>query len=169
MKDDGKRMGPVATSLRQFLGHNDAREVTKRNLLDWRDQLLGTLSAKTVSDIYLSAVRSLSQWAHEHERLPENPSAAVKQANPKKQRSREAGYTEAEAVKVLKLSRSYETKADEFGRVRETGESINAKRWVPPLCAFAVLACLNLPTCVKRTFGKRGIAGSCALPRMQEQ
>lgn len=79
MKDGGKRMEPVATSLRQFLGHNDARRVTKKNLLDWRDQLLATLSAKTVSDMYLSAVRSLFEWAHENERLPENPSAAVKQ------------------------------------------------------------------------------------------
>ncbi|MGA0539059.1 DUF6538 domain-containing protein [Neotabrizicola sp. VNH66] len=137
MKDGGKRMRPVAASLRKFLGHNDARKVTKKNLLDWRDQLLATLSAKTVSDMYLSAVRSLFQWAHENERLPENPAAVVKQAKPKKQRAREAGYTDAEAVKVLKLSRSYEPKADEYGRVRETSASVNAKRWVPLLCAFS--------------------------------
>jgi integrase len=137
MKDGGKRMRPVAASLRKFLGHNDARQVTKKNLLDWRDQLLASLSAKTVSDMYLSAVRSLFQWAHDNERLPENPAATVKQAKPKKQRSREAGYTDAEAVKVLTLSRSYEPKADEYGRVRETPASVNAKRWVPLLCAFS--------------------------------
>ena len=137
MKDGGKRMRPVAASLRQFLGHNDARQVTKKNLLDWRDQLLATLSAKTVSDMYLSAVRSLFQWAHENERLVENPAGMVKQAKPKKQRSREAGYTDAEAVKVLQVSRRYEPKADEFGRVRETSASVNAKRWVPLLCAFS--------------------------------
>lgn len=56
MKDGGKRMRPVAASLRKFLGHNDARQVTKKNLLDWRDQLLATLSARAVSDMYLSAV-----------------------------------------------------------------------------------------------------------------
>ncbi len=131
MKDGGKRMRPVAASLRKFLGHNDARNVTKKNLLDWRDQLLASLSAKTVSDMYLSAVRSLFEWAHENERLPENPASAVKQAKPKKQRAREAGYTDAEAVAVLKASRSYQPNADELGRIRETPASVNAKRWVP--------------------------------------
>lgn len=137
MKDGGKRMRPVAASLRKFLGHNDARKISKKNLLDWRDQLLATHSAKTVSDMYLSAVRSLFQWAHDNERLPHNPAAAVKQAKPKLQRAREAGYTDAEAVKVLKLSRSYQPNVDEFGRVRETVETVNAKRWVPLLCAFS--------------------------------
>lgn len=137
MKDGGKRMRPVEASLRKFLGHNDARKVTKKNLLDWRDQLLATLSAKTVSDMYLSAVRSLFQWAHDNERLPENPAAAVKQAKPKKQRAREAGYTDAEAIKILKLSRSYKPNSDQFGYVRETAVSVNAKRWVPLLCAFS--------------------------------
>lgn len=136
MKDGGKRMRPVAASLRKFLGHNDALQVTKKNLLDWRDQLLVSLSAKTVSDMYLSAVRSLFQWAHENERLPDNSAATVKQAKPKKQRAREAGYTDAEAVAVLKASRSYQPNADELGRIRETPASVNAKRWVPIICAF---------------------------------
>ncbi|HWL55470.1 MAG TPA: DUF6538 domain-containing protein [Paracoccus sp. (in: a-proteobacteria)] len=137
MKDGGKRMRPVIESLRKFLGHSDARKVTKKNLLDWRDELLTSLSAKTVSDMYLSAVRSLFKWAHDNERLPDNPAAAVKQPKPRKQRGREAGYTDAEAVKVLKASRSYQPKADQFGRIRETPESVNAKRWVPILCAFS--------------------------------
>lgn len=137
MKDGGKRMQPVRTSLRKFLGHNDARQITKKNLLDWRDQLLVTLSAKTVSDMYLSAVRSLFQWAHDNERLPENPAATVKQPKPKTQRARESGYTDAEAVAVLKRTRSYEPNADQYGRVRETPEAVNAKQWVPILCAFS--------------------------------
>ena len=79
MKDDGKRMRPVINSLRKFLGHNDATRVTKKNLLEWRDQLLSTLSPKTVSDIYLSTVRSLFKCAHDNDRLPENPATMVKQ------------------------------------------------------------------------------------------
>lgn len=137
MKDGGKRMRPVAASLRKFLGHNDARKVTKKNLLDWRDQLLSNHSAKTVSDMYLSAVRSLFKWAHDNEHLPENPAAVVKQPKPKKQRSREAGYTDAEAVRVLKASQSYQPSVDHLGRIRETPESVKAKRWVPLLCAFS--------------------------------
>lgn len=87
--------------------------------------------------MYLSAVRSLFQWAHDNERLPENPASVVKQDKPKKQRAREAGYSDAEAVAVLKASRSYQPNADEFGRVRETAEAVSAKRCVPLLCAFS--------------------------------
>ena len=136
MKDGGKRSRPVIESLRKHLRHNDARKVTKKDLLAWRDHLINDLSAKTVNDVYLSAVRSLFKWAHENEHLPENPAAAVKQPKPRRQRTREAGYTDAEAVTVLKASRFYEPKQDEYGRVRETPESVNAKRWVPLLCAF---------------------------------
>ncbi len=136
MKDGGKRMQPVIESLRKFLRHSDARKVTKKDLLEWRDHLLTTLSAKTVSDMYLSAVRSLFLWAYENERLPENVAATVKQPKPKLQRTREAGYTDDEALAVLRASRSYVPKQDEYGRVRETPESVSAKRWVPLICAF---------------------------------
>ncbi|WP_182912767.1 site-specific integrase [Paracoccus onubensis] len=137
MRDGGKRMRPVTKSLRKILGHNDARKITKKDVNEWRDQLLTTHSVKTVSDMYLSAVRSLLNWAHENDRLPSNPAAPVKQAKPRKQRARPAGYTDPEAVAVLKLSRSYESNADQFGRIRETLESVSAKRWVPILCAFS--------------------------------
>lgn len=136
MKDKGRRAHGVIEDLRKFLKHSDARKVTKKDLLEWRDHLLTRLAAKTVNDVYLSAVRSLFLWAHENERLPENVAGTVKQPKPKRQRTREAGYTDAEAVTVLKASRSYMPKEDEFGRVRETPESVSAKRWVPLICAF---------------------------------
>ncbi|MCT4332615.1 integrase [Paracoccus sp. YLB-12] len=137
MRDGGKRMQPVQESLRKHLGHNDAARVTKKDLLEWRDLLLVNLSAKTVSDMYLSAVRSLFKWAYENDRLPGNPASMVKQPKPKKQRARESGYTDAEAVEVLKVSRSYKPKADKFGRIRETAKTVAAKRWVPIICAFS--------------------------------
>ena len=136
MKDKGKRAHGVIEDLRKFLKHGDARKITKKDLLEWRDHLLTRLAAKTVNDVYLSAVRSLFLWAYENERLPENVAGTVKQPKPKRQRTREAGYTDAEAVAVLKASRTYQPKEDEFGRVRETPESVNAKRWVPLICAF---------------------------------
>lgn len=136
MKDRGKRIALVVKNLRKFLGHNDARRLTKKNILDWREHLLTTLAAKTVNDIYLSSVRSMLNWAVENERLTENVAATVKQPKKKKVYGRERGYTDAEAVFVLKASRSYEPKTDEYGRVRETAQSVAAKRWVPLLCAF---------------------------------
>ena len=60
----------------------------------------------------------------------------MKQPKPRKVYGRERGYTDAEAVQVLKASRSYQPKADEFGHVREKEKAANLKRWVPILCAF---------------------------------
>lgn len=137
MKDGGIRQRPVIENLRKFLGHNDARQITRRNLLDWRDELLKTLSAKTTNDIYLSTVRSMLKWAHDEERLPENIAATVRQPKPKKQRARDPGYSDSEALAILKASRAYEAKPDAFGVVREKEQSVAAKRWVPLLCAFA--------------------------------
>lgn len=77
------------------------------------------LEAKTVSDIYLSTVRSLFAWAHENERLPQNVAEKVRQPRPRKVNGREQGYTDAEAVAVLRASRSHVPKPNQFGYVRE--------------------------------------------------
>ncbi len=137
MRDKGQRLRPVAENLRKFLKHDDARRVTKKDLLAWRDHLMQELSAKTVNDIYLSGARSLFAWATENDRLPENVAASVKQPKPKKVYGRERGYTDPEAKKVLAASRSYQPKPDEFGRVRESDKMANMKRWVPIICAFS--------------------------------
>lgn len=136
MKDRGRRQAPVIESLRSFVKHNDARKITRKNLIAWRDHLIQTLSAKTVNDIYLATARSLFRWAHENELLPEDVAETVRQPKPRKVQSREKGFTDAEAIVVLKASRSYEPQADEFGRIRERPQSVAAKRWVPILCAF---------------------------------
>lgn len=158
MKDGGKRAAPVIDSLRKFLGHGDARRVTRKDVLAWRDHLIGErlLSPKTVSDIYLSTVRTLFAWAHENERLPSNPAEAVKQPKQKRQRTREKGYTNKEAIAVLKASRSYEPPADEFGRVRETESSVSAKRWVPILCAFTGARVSEITQLRKEDFRQEG-------------
>ncbi|MCE8523363.1 integrase [Ruegeria pomeroyi] len=136
MRDNGQRLRPVIESLRKFLKHDDARRVTKKDLLAWRDHLMKELSAKTVNDIYLSGVRSVFAWAFENDRLPENVAATVRQPKPKKVYGRERGYTDIEAKGVLKASRAYQPKADEFGYVRESEKGANVKRWVPIICAF---------------------------------
>ena len=137
MKDGGKRGKPVIESLRVHLGHDDASKITKKDLLAWRDKLLETLGAKTVSSIYLSAVRSLLEWAVDDDRLSENPAATVKQPRPKRRRSRDPGYSDKEATGILKTSRSYEPPISVYGHVHERQPTINAKRWAPILCAFS--------------------------------
>jgi hypothetical protein len=147
MKDGAKRQTPVIDNLCKFLRHDDALKVTKKNLLEWRDHLLKSYQAKTISDVYLSTTRTLFEWAVDNDHIPENPALNVKQPKPKKAFSRERGYTDEEAAKVLKAARSYQPHADENGYVRETPEFVTAKRWVPIICA-------------KKTFGKSVAFGS---------
>jgi len=118
------------------LKHDDATRIKKMDMLTWRGDLMKMLSAKTVNDIYLSAVKSVLVWAVENDRLIENVAASVKQPKPRKVYGRERGYTDPEAVTVLKASRIYEPHKDEFGRVREMPHLVAAKRWVPIICAF---------------------------------
>lgn len=138
MKDGGKRSRPVIDNLRKFLGHSDARRVTRKDLLEWRKHLMGPckLFGKTVDSIYLSLVRSLWSWAVDNEILPENVAATVRQARPKRQRTREAGYTDAEALAVLKATVHYQPKQDSNGRIHEAPKFTSAKRWLPILYAF---------------------------------
>ena len=135
MKDGGRRQNPVVENLRKFLRHDDAARVTKKDLLEWRDKLLSKLSAKTVNDIYLSTIRSLFAWAEENDHLPKNVAATVRQPKPRRQYGRERGYTDAEALKVLKAAHSYKPKDNKFGR-NESAHLTAAKRWCPIICAF---------------------------------
>lgn len=136
MRDGGKRQNAVIKSLLKFVKHDDATRLTKKDIMAWRDYLRSSLSARTISDVHLSTVRSLLNWAAENDRLPENVAATVKQPKPKKTYGRERGYTDAEATQVLKASRSYQPNSDELGRVREIPQLTAAKQWAPIICAF---------------------------------
>ncbi|TGN68265.1 integrase [Paracoccus liaowanqingii] len=121
----------------KFLGHADARRITKRNLLDWRDALMAEgKSTKTIANKYLAAVRAMLRWAFENDRLPTNEAEAVRQQVAKAQRVRERGYTTPEAVAVLKASTSYQPKLTDNPANRESAHITAAKRWLPILCAF---------------------------------
>jgi integrase len=137
MKDGGRQLGLTVDKLRKFVKHDDAARLTKRDILEWRDDLLMTLSAKTVSDKYLSTIRSLLNWAVENERLTQNVAATVKQPKPRQTRNREKGFTDDEASKLLQASRAYQPHEDDMGRVREKPELVAAKQWVPILAAFS--------------------------------
>lgn len=136
-KDGAKAWETAILHLVKFLGHSDARRITKRNLLDWRDKLIAEKkSTKTIADKYLASVRAMLRWAHENDHLPTNEAEAVKQEVAKKRRTREAGYTDMEAIAVLKISTNYQPKASDNPAHRESAHIIAAKRWVPILCAF---------------------------------
>lgn len=158
MRDGGKRQQAVIDSFLKHLRHEDAARVTRKDVLDWREKLMAEKSAKTVSDIYLSTIRSLFAWAVENERLKVNVAATVKQPKPRRVRAREAGYTDAEAVAVLIAARTYEPNADETGRIRETPEAVRSKRWVPILTAFSGARVSEITQLRKQDVRKEGNA-----------
>ena len=121
-----------------FLGHDDATRVTPEDVVRFKDHRLASvhprtgrpISAKTVKDSDLSALKTLFGWAVSNRKLPTTPATGVtvKLGKPAKLRSK--GFTEAEAQAIL-LAAS--------GVVRKVGErpeTAAAKRWVPWLCAF---------------------------------
>lgn len=131
-----RRWKPVFESLGKHLRHDDARRITKSDLIQWRDTLLLKLSPKTVSDVYLAAVRTVLSWAVRENRLGENPAENVRQQVNKKPRSREQGFTVDEAEAILKASYRYEPLRTVNGVVSEAPQASAAKKWVPLLCAF---------------------------------
>ena len=129
-----KDWGPVIAQLIGFLGHDDARQITKRNLLDWRDHLLEDRGPRTVATVYLASIRTIFNWAVREDRLEDNPAQDVRQAVPKPVRIREKGFTAPEARAIVKACRSYAPVPD-MGVIREYPETTAAKRWIPLLCA----------------------------------
>jgi len=136
-RDGAKQWENAIDHLIEFLGSPDARKVTKRKLLDWRDALLkGGKSPKTISNVYLASTRAVLKWAYENARLDTNEGETVRQEVPKKVISREKGYTETEAVKLLKASIGYQPTTSPNPSNRESAHLTAAKRWIPLLCAF---------------------------------
>jgi integrase len=140
MKDRGRRQSAVIRDLVSFLGHDDARRIRDDDLIAWKDYLIRDrrLKPKTISDIYLSTVRSLFKWAAAVRKLlPENVADGIRQRKPKETAGREKGFTDVEAVAVLRASRSHVPRPNQFGYVRETPHMTAAKLWAPLLAAFS--------------------------------
>lgn len=93
MRDGGKRQIAAIVNLRKFLKHDDAAKIKKKDVLAWRDHLMTTLAAKTVSDVYLSNFRTLFQWAADDDRILDNAASSAKQPKQCQVFSRERGHT----------------------------------------------------------------------------
>lgn len=116
--------------LRKFLRHDDARRLTKKDVLLWRDRLLKSKSPKTVRDVWLASLRAVLNWAVSEDRIPQNVASDVRQDVPKRLQTRERGFTDQEAVAILQAAMDY--KKGE----KESEKTAAAKRWVPLLAAF---------------------------------
>lgn len=125
-------------ALVEFLGHDDAPRVTTEDIIRFKDHLLGTnnpktgktISAKTVKDSYLSALRSVFGWAVTNRKITSNPASGVTIKVAKRVKVRETWFTPAEIEAILSASTRV-TKG-----TKEPSQRHALKRWVPWLCAY---------------------------------
>ena len=92
-----------------YLGHDDASRVTRKEVVGFKDHRLAStnprngqpISAKTVKDSDLAALKTVFGWAKANGKMDFNPAEGVtiKLSKPRKLRSK--GFTDAEAEAVL--------------------------------------------------------------------
>jgi integrase len=153
-----KRWAPVFDDLIAFLKHDDVLKITDQDLRNWRNEKLNTLTAATVGKVYLPAVRAVLNWAVEEGKIRENVADKVKQEVPKKQRSREQGFTAPEAVEILKTTLAYVPKDTGVKSTTESAGLSAAKKWSSILCAFSGARITEITQLRKQDFRKEGDA-----------
>lgn len=153
-----RRWTPVIEDLCKFVRHSDARRLTKKDVMAWRDARIQTLSPKTVSGVYLAALRSVLNWAVENDRLAENVAENVRQEAPRKVRNREKGFTTCEAVAILRAAQGHRPKQTGNPRTTEAPTTTMARRWAPWICAFTGARIGEVTQLRKEDFRKEGDA-----------
>lgn len=129
-RDAEGRWAPIVDHLVNYVGHDAAGRITRRDAVKWTDNLLETLSPKTVRDSYLATARAAFAWAVDKLDLAQNPFSGVRVRLTKRVRSREKGFRLDEAQAILKAARNY------AGSAKELPATTAAKRWVPLLGAY---------------------------------
>jgi integrase len=124
------------TAFVSFIGHDDATKVTPEDVIRWKDHLLhaagkeGTgLSAKTVGETYLSALKTTFRWAVENRKLVANPAAFARVRGAKRVYTRERGLNNHEAMTILEATLLPPPP-------RLSPRRALARRWVPWICAY---------------------------------
>jgi integrase len=120
-----------------YMGYDDASCVTRDNVVGFKDHRLATInprnglhiSARTVNDSDLVALKTIFGWAKANGKMHTNPAEGVTIKLGKQAKLRSKGFSQAEAEAILNAALS-------LSRGREKPETFAAKRWVPWLCAY---------------------------------
>ncbi|MGP4752133.1 tyrosine-type recombinase/integrase [Agrobacterium pusense] len=131
-----KRWRPIIEDLITFSRTTDARKITKKIVLEWKDAKIKTLSPRTVKDVYLTAVNAVFNWAVSNDELTENPAGTVKLRVAQKVQNRPKGFTRDEATAILKFTLAYVPKQTDNPQTQEKPQTSAAKKWAPLICAF---------------------------------
>jgi hypothetical protein len=67
----------------RFLGHDEATQIKRPDIIRWKDDLLRTLAPKTVRDSYQASARAAFGWATDNLHLDQNPFLALKFGSPR--------------------------------------------------------------------------------------
>jgi integrase len=114
-----------------FLGHDDARMVTKQDIERWRDDLRDKgIGAKRIKEGYIASLKAMFGFASAEGVLPDNVARDVKVVAPRTAQSRSKGFTDEEAAMILGAATASSTGG------RQAPDTIAARRWVPWLCAY---------------------------------
>jgi integrase len=116
-----------------FLGHEDAKRVTRKNIVDFCDKLRfdSGLSARTVSTKYLAAIRLIYRAGWRSAIIEYDPTKMVTIKVPKPVLERPKGFTDSEASAILSAALSA---PETLGRMAEHNKL--AIRWAPWICAY---------------------------------
>ncbi|MCA8907575.1 MAG: tyrosine-type recombinase/integrase [Rhodospirillaceae bacterium] len=125
--------------LAAFLGHDDASRVGPENVIAFKDHRLTqvnprtgkSISAKTVKDSDLAALKSVFGWACTNRRLAANPAEGVTIKVGRSTRTRDPSFSQEEARALLSAATNH------HGGEKENPQTAAAKRWVPWLCAYS--------------------------------
>ncbi|MBM2711035.1 tyrosine-type recombinase/integrase [Mesorhizobium caraganae] len=123
--------------LANFLRHEDAAKVTAKDVIGFKNHRLSTpspktgkmVSAKTVKDSNLSALKVVFEWGVANGLVTHNPAAGVTLKVGKTPRLRSKSLSDEEATAILSGAMAHQ-------RGQETPKTFAAKRWIPWLCAF---------------------------------
>ena len=102
-----RRWKPCIEHLIGFLKHDDAQRLTRQDVFNWREELLTTLSPKTVRDAHMTGLKAILQWGVNSGRIKENVAKRVKVRVPARPQARERGLTNSEARAILYACRTY--------------------------------------------------------------
>ena len=113
----------VFEQLRDFIGHDNAADLTPDDLLRWKAALLERgLRTKTIRDSKLAPLRAILQWGVDNRKLADNPAARVQIDVRTRMTERIRGYSDDEAERILKQA---------------SREDDPVRRWIPLLCAYS--------------------------------
>lgn len=128
-----------------FLGYDDAARVTADDVLRFKDARLKevmpngkTVSAQTVNASDLAGLKTVFGWAVVNRKVTTNPAQGITVKVGKKQRLRSKGFTDAEALAILKAASGVVIPPWRPGSKSQPAGlyQARAERWVPWLCCY---------------------------------